>query len=174
MRRFVFTLAVVAASRDVRASPTRFAALATGGFWITGHNYGEKQGGAEVDIEHDVADIYRLGVGTSLNEYKLDDDECFGSSGQLGEIFVAAGLHEPSERTVHLFVEARIGVRAARMVPSCYGGKPVGYDAFLVERLVAGVDIGEGKARVRVQLGVGLSSESRDPIEIAFGLGASF
>ena len=174
MRWCVIAIAVVTTSRDVHADPTRVAALATGGFWITGHNYGEKQGGAEVDAEADVGTIYRLGAGTSLSEYKLDDDECFGSSGQLGELFVTAGLHEPTERTVHLFVEVRAGVRAARMVPSCDSGRPVGYDAFLMEGLAAGVDIGAGKTRVRVQLGIGLSREPRDAPELAFGLGAAF
>lgn len=174
MRWCVIVIAVFAASRSVRADPTRVAVLATGGFWITGHNYGEENGGAELDAEADLGDIYRIGAGTSLSEYKLVDDECFGSSGQLGELFVTAGLHEPTERTVHLFVEARVGVRAARMVPSCYSGRPVGYDAFLMEGLAAGVDIGAGTKRVRVQAGLGLSREARDAPEVSFGLGAAF
>lgn len=173
MRQCVIAIAVVAASRGVHADPGRLAALATGGFWITGHGYGEKQGGAEIDAEADVGDIYRIGAGASLSEYKIDDDECFGSSGQLGELFFAAGLHEPTATTVHLFVELRAGMRALRMVPSC-DGAPVRYEGAFVDKLVAGVDIGEGKTRVRIQFGAGLSQQTGAAPELAFGLGATF
>jgi len=165
---------VVARAKGADAEPTHLDALATGGFWITGHGYGEKQVGAEVALDRDLGDIYRVGVGTQLDEYKIDDDECFGSTGQFAGAFATGGLREPTAKTVHLFFAARLGIRGARMVSACYPRTPIRYDAFTFGMLAAGFDVGDGPTRLRMQVSVDHSSVPNEPVEVGIGLGVSF
>ena len=167
-------MAVVASAENAGAERTRVATLATGGFWITGHGYGEKQLGADIAVERDLGDIYRVGVGTEVDEYKITDDECYGSTGQFADAFVTGGLREPTASTVHFFIAARLGIRGARMVPSCYPQASIRYDAFTFGAIIAGVDVGNGHTQARVQLSLRHSSVPNAPVEIELGLGAAF
>jgi hypothetical protein len=172
VRVLVLAIAVVALAEHAGAEPTRVSALATGGFWITGHGYGEKQLGAEVAVERDLGDIYRVGVGAAVDEYKITDDECYGSTGEFVDAFATGALREPTANTVHLFVAARLGVRGARMVPSCYPAAPIRDDAFAFGAIAAGIDVGKGHTRARVQISLRHSSVQNAPVEV--GLGAAF
>ena len=174
MRSLVLALVVLGSAGHAGADPTRVAALATAGFWITGHGYGEKQMGADVAVERDLAEVYRVGVGTEIDEYKINDDECYGSTGQFADAFASGSLREPTANTVHLFIAARVGVRGARMVPSCYPQAPVRYDAFMFGAILAGVDVGNGHTRARVQISLRHSSVPNAPVEIELGVGTAF
>lgn len=157
-----------------RADATHISALATGGFWITGHGYGEKDGGLEGTVERDLGSVYRVGAGISVHEYKINDDECYGSTGQLARVFASAGLREPTADTVHVFVAIRFGFAGARMVPSCYPQEPVRYETSTFGLMVAGADIGRGPTRVRVQSTVRHTFEPNAPVEVELGVGVSF
>jgi hypothetical protein len=174
VRSVVVAIAIVALAERADAEPIHVAALAIGGFWLTGHGYGEKQLGAEVAVERDLGDIYRVGVGTEIVQFKINDDECYGSTGQFTDAFASGGLREPIANTVHLFIAARLGIRGARMVPSCFPQAPIRYDAFTFGAIATGVDVGNSHTRARVQISLRHSSVPNAPVEIELGLGAAF